>query len=1119
VERKTLERLASAPFIGRGALLAHLEAGLARARDGRSTWVLLAGEPGVGKTRTAEELAARAATLGFAVHVGRCSETAGAPPYRPWVQVLRSIWQSLSAADRVSMRGALGAAARPLEALLPELGQDARRSLPAANGAEARFQLFDAAAAFLRAAAARAPRLVVLDDLQGADEATLALLAFGSRELGAARLLAIATRREPATAAASEPAAAHALARAFEVLPLGGFDAPEVGAFFRALTDREPAAAFVAAARERTEGNPLLLTELTRLLALQGRLDPDDPESVAAGDVPAGARHVLGERLARLTPACRRALGCAAVLGRDVRRDLLERVLEPEPAIGELLDEALAARILARAADGAGTFRFAHLNIRDLLYEELRTDERARLHARVARALEALHPLDPTPVAAELAHHFRAAAAVLGPAPAAHWAALAGGEAARRLAFDDARGWLRSALDLLAQVAPADAGAARDRDRRACAARIELARACERSGNAAAAQTEYRSAIAAARQLRDATLLARAVLGFAGERTGSLAHVPDRERLTLLEEALAALGSERAELRVPLLGRLAIELQWAPQRERRDALAHEAIAAARAAGDPTQLAQALVGAIWATWSPENAAFRCAAASEVIGGEAACTDPVPVLAAYVARAVAQLELGDTAAFDADVEEGARLAAELSFGMYQIFFRSLRGMRAILAGRFEEGERLARETLAQAARVDSPHTPGVFASHLLLIRVEQGRAGELEAAFAAAAERSRAPIMSASHAWLLVALGRLDEARRMLRGLVARKLADVPVDFFWLGTVALLAEIAAAVEDRRAARLLYDALFPYADRVVVVGMSAGCIGSARRPLALLAGLLDRDGEAQEHFAAALEENARLRALPFLARAQDEYAAYLRRRGGEGDLDRAEKLEDESAALRAELSLDDASARAPEARTGRDAATRADAEDAEAAWVREGSGWRVRFGGGSAQLRDGRGLGYLARLLTEPEREIHVLDLVAGGEDAGGVPRERVQSLDVVADQRAREEYRARLVELRDEMARAEAVHDAGRTQRARDELEALERALADAFGLGGRARRLGDPAERARKAVYNRVRDAIAAVDAQLPALGRHLARSIRTGTYCSYRPDRPVRWCVSESEPA
>jgi len=148
-----------------------------------------------------------------------------------------------------------------------------------------------------------------------------------------------------------------------------------------------------------------------------------------------------------------------------------------------------------------------------------------------------------------------------------------------------------------------------------------------------------------------------------------------------------------------------------------------------------------------------------------------------------------------------------------------------------------------------------------------------------------------------------------------------------------------------------------------------------------------------------------------------------------------------------------------------------------------------------------------------IAEPDRELHVLDLVArtdGGDDA---LRERVQGLDAFVDERAREEYRERVTDLRAELDRAAAERDAARGERARAELEAIERALAEAFGLGGRSRRLGDPTERARKAVYNRLRDAIAAIEEAAPALGRHLARSVHTGTYCSYRPEAPLRWLV------
>jgi tetratricopeptide (TPR) repeat protein len=1096
VDRKPLERLAAAPFVGRETVLAHLNGALAQALAGHSSWLVLSGEAGIGKTRTVETIAAQARERGFSVHTGRCPEVDGAPPYRPWLQILRSL-RGAAAKGRRAARSPLPPALAPLLSGVAEPG-----AAPG-PGPEARFRLFEAVAETLAGAARETPLLLALDDLHRADEASLALLAFCARELADARLLVVATRRD-----GEAPAAQAALARTFHEIPLAGFDREEVRAFLRALADREPADAFVAALHERTGGIPLFLTELARLLALQGRLDRGGGEAVAAAVLPAGMREVLGQRLARLSRPCRELLGAASVVGREVARDLLERALEPELAAqaGTLLDEACAARVLAGA--GPDAFRFSHLLVRELLYDELASDLRARLHGRVARALEALHPLDPTPVVSELAHHFGAATAALGPEPAAHWAVQAGQDAARRLAFDAARGWLTAGLELLARIEPRDSAAARERDRRALAARIELGRACERAGDPAAARAEFRAAAEAAGRLGDGELQARAALGFAGERTGTPTHASDAERLRILEAALAALPPERAALRAPLLGRLALELHWSPERERRDRLAREAVELARASGDPTLLAQSLAGAIWAIWGPENAAWRRDAASEVIALQSQVHDPVPVLGARVARATAQLELGDVAAFDEDVATGARAAAELRYGLYEVFFRALRGMRAILEGRLSEGERLGAENLAQGRRIDSPHTPGVYASHLLLIRVEQGRARELLPAAAAAAERSGAAILRASHAWLLYQVGALAEARRALRGLAGRSFEDLPRDFFWLGAVALLGEVAAGLEERGAARRLYEALLPRADQVVVVGMSAGCLGSASRALGLLATALGRYDAAERHFEAALERNAAIRAFPFLARTRDEYAALLRLRAREGDLERAEKLEDEATALRAELEVvggesgaDPRSAVPP----------RPEPRD-EALIAAEAGAWRLRFGGAEARVPDGRGMRYLAQLLAEPERELHVLDLAACGGAADGREK-RVAGLAPVADARARADYRARIEALREELERAEAYRDTGRAEAARAELETLEAELLRAFGLGGRARRLGDPVERARKAVYNRLRSAIAGVEAELPALGRHLARSIRTGTFCAYRPDAEVRWRI------
>jgi AAA ATPase domain len=1106
MEQSPLGRLASGRFVGREAALSHLREGIAQSLGGRPAWFLLTGEAGIGKSRTAEEVAAEARGLGFAVHRGRCPEVAGAPPYRPWLQILRSLQAELGEEGRAALRGQLGPGTwAVLSRLVPELAPDALAEATE-GGAEARFRLFEAVAALLAAAAHRIPQALLFEDLQRADEASLALLGFCARELGAARLLVVATCREDEAAGAwGVAASAAALRRSFREVPLTGLASVEIRDFLATLLGRDPGDAFVAAARERSEGNPLFLTELARLLVLQNRLDPPDPDAVREL-LPSSVREVMRQRLARLSRDCRRALACGAVVGREFNRDLLDRVLDPPlaSAAGTLLDEARAARVVGPAPGATAGFRFAHALIRDVLYEDLALDDRSELHARVLDALLALHPLDPESVIAALAHHSRAALAVVGPSAAAHWTAEAARDAARRLAFDDASSGYRSALDLLARVAPAGEMEALERERRAGELRLELARATERAGDAAEARALYLEAAAGARRLGDTDLLARAALGFAGPRVGVPAHAPDRENVALLEEALRGAAPERFDLRVPLLGRLAMELHFSPDTARRDALAHEAVELARRAADPALLSEALTGAIWATWSPDNPEWRRDAASEVIE-RGSDRFPDLTIGARAARAVAHLELGNVRSCDEDIAAGDRASVELHYEMLSVFFRSLQAMRAILEGRLSEAEVLAAEALARGLRAGSPHSAGVHASQLTLIRCEQGRAAELERGLGAFARGVYSPKGRANIAWLRVQLSQHSEARRELRALLARDLEDLPRDFFWLGTLALLAEASVALDQRRAVRLIYDRLLPYAARTVVIGMSAGCLGSASRHLGLLAASLGRYDAAELHFEAALDANRRLGALPLLAHTQEDLAAMLRVRAGPGDVERAEKLEDEAISLRAELSVGDAARRAT-----RVPKARAEPEDAELAW--EKGTWRVRFAGSEGRVRDARGVRYLALLLEHPDQELHVLDLVARAGGAGAIPEGGTVPLPM-ADARARNEYRERVEQLRAEIDLAEARNDLGQAERARAELEAIERALAAAFGLGGRSRPVGDPAERARKAVYNRLRTAIRAFQEEIPALGRHLAGSVRTGTYCAYRPERTVHWSV------
>ena len=173
-------------------------------------------------------------------------------------------------------------------------------------------------------------------------------------------------------------------------------------------------------------------------------------------------------------------------------------------------------------------------------------------------------------------------------------------------------------------------------------------------------------------------------------------------------------------------------------------------------------------------------------------------------------------------------------------------------------------------------------------------------------------------------------------------------------------------------------------------------------------------------------------------------------------------------------------------------------------------EGEYWTVGWQGNSFRLRDTIGLAYLTRLLTAPGRELHALDLVAA---VGGERGPDEANLGPLLDEQAKRAYRQRLQELDEELAEAEGWHDQDRTARARTERDALAQQLAAALGLGGRDRNAASGAERARVSVTKALRGAIRRIGEHDPALGEHLQRSVRTGSFCAYDPDpdHPVTW--------
>src|SRR5262245_61970315 len=566
----------------------------AKAKDGQRQVVLLAGEPGIGKTRLATETARAAHAEGGTVLFGACDEDVGLP-YRPFVEALRHYVahapEAVLAAHVRTHRG-------ELTRLVPEL---ARRipDVPAPQVAEAeteRFLLFEAVAGLLAVASQESPIVLVLDDLHWAGAPELLLLKHLVRSAGPLRLLVIGTDRDTDVSRTHPLTAVLADLRkevGVERFALHGLDDAAMEALVAAVARHALDDALVALAhaiRRETEGNPFFIGEVIRHLSESGVLFQEGGRWTYRGaieglGIPEGVREVIGRRLGRLSDRTNRLLGLAAVIGRQFDVPLLARIAETsEDAVLDALDEATAAALVSEVRGSAAQFTFRHALIRTTLYEELSATRRARLHRRVGEALEDLVQAKPGTRIEELAHHWLAATQAADPAKAIGYARQAGERALAGLAFEEAAAHFERALAVLE---PRD----EDGRRLRCDLLLALGDVQRRAGSASYRETVAK-AVDVARALGDGGRLALAALARA--RPGGFmasANIVDEALIALYEEASTTLGDTDSLLRARLLGQLAVELILTPHRERRDALSRQAVVIARRLGDRTGLAQ------------------------------------------------------------------------------------------------------------------------------------------------------------------------------------------------------------------------------------------------------------------------------------------------------------------------------------------------------------------------------------------------------------------------------------------------------------------------------------------------------------------------------------------------
>ncbi|CAN5122009.1 AAA family ATPase [soil metagenome] len=1114
-------------FVGRERELAELDGALKDAESGHGRLVLVGGEAGIGKSRLADEFAQRARGRGLVVLWGRCWEAGGAPAYWPWIQSVRAYVRGRPA-PRVAEE--MGAGRGDIARVIPELADlvpdRGRAPIGPVDPEAARFRLFHSIGTFLGNAAGGQPIVMVLEDLHGADEPSLLLLRFLAGQLEGVRLLVLGTfrlesldREHPLRTTLAELAREPSTLR----LSLGGLTEDDVARFIALSTGTTPHPAAVAVVHRETEGNPLFVGEVVRLLAAEARLDSALEAGSLAKAIPASISEAIARRLGRLSERCADVLILAAILGRDFGLDPLERVSGlTRDELLDALDEAVDARLVTDSPGAPGRLRFAHALVRDVLYEELPPIRRMRLHRRMGQVLERVYAEDLESHLAELAHHFGEAAPAGEVGRAVGYARRAGDRAVRLLAFEEAARWYERALGAV------ELDASIGQDTR-CDLLLAAGDAQLKAGELGSAKQTFLAAAEVARMLRSPERLAMAALGYGGRfvwmRPGH-----DRRMIPLLEEALAGLREADGILRCRLLARLAGALRDRPDREPRASLSLEALRMARRLGDPPTLAYALISRYAANWGPDTAQEQIAIADELVRLAEGIGDRDREVEGHLLRVKSLMAAGDINGARAEMELSARLAEEMRQPSQRWYAAVDRATLALFEGRFEEAERLIPEVRDLGLRAQDMDAEVAYRLQTFALRKEQGRLQEMEDIVRRSAqEYPWYPLFRCVLANMHAELGRGARARVELEALSRDGFTGIPIDNEWLFAVALLPEVVRFLEDAPRAAILYDLLLPHADLNVYSAPELS-LGSAARYLGLLSATLGRREEAVRHFEEAIEANERMGSPPWAAHSRHDLAAVLLARDAPGDLERARSLLREVVDVSSRLGMTVLSSRATNMMATMEPGAKVPAPllraEREHVFRREGEYWLIAFGGTPFRLKDTKGLRYLARLLAEPGRERHALDLVAAetGSDrtarAGAILQEHSMrsspgDAGEVLDRQSVVAYRRRLSELEEEVEEARAWADPERAARAEAERDFLIRELSAAVGLGGRMRRASSVSERARLSVTRAIRAALSRIAKQSPALGDHLQATIHTGTFCSYLPDPrvPVDWHI------
>lgn len=849
---RALQASPSVGLLGRDEQAATIRAAYERVAElGGLELVLISGESGLGKTTLAADGARAAFASGATVLLGRGSEDV-VRPYELFAEPLRHLIEN--SADDLLLE-LLGDGTAELARLVPSL--DTRlAAVPASRATDAdaeRYLLLAEVTRLLLTASMHRPVVLVLDDLQWADRASLQLLRHLVNSTRAARLLIIATYRDLGTARTDELVATlgdlhrHAAVTRIE---LQGLDEFAVVTFLEAAAGGgldDAATSLASTVFRETDGNPLFVGQVVRHLTESGALHMDDQGRWTAASnqvaLPVSVREVINARVVRLGKEAVRTLSLAAVIGRDFDVDLLSAASgESEAELLDLLDEAEGAGLVRDLA--LGQYSFTHALIQRTLYEELRPTRRANAHRTLAEALEERYGDSPGDRIGELARHWCMATQSVDVLRAIEYSRKAGDAALAALAPQDAAAYYQQALELSERLRQDDEGRTLDLS-------IGLGTAQRQSGNPA-----FRGVLlGAARraiEIGDAPRLVAAAL--ANDRgTFSTIDRADDEKLAVLEEALASPGLSKRD-RAQLLAILCSESTVGTPLEHRQQLAEEAVMLAEQNADDDAYVRVLNHVLLPLAVPPLMNQVVGWSIEGLERATRVSDPLQLCSALSGRRYTAACTGDLVEMDRCFALKESLVKKLDQPFLAWVERLQGATRALLGGNHVEAERLAGEALKIGMVGGEPDAFLAFGMQTLMIALCRGTMGELVPLITSAIEDNpRLLVLRAALALAHAEAGSLEQAAPLLDDFVDAG-CDLPMDVTWLTGMVAYALAAVETGHRGLAARLLDALSTFEGQWHYSDLAAS--GPLDRTLGGLATIVGRLDDAERYLESAAE-----------------------------------------------------------------------------------------------------------------------------------------------------------------------------------------------------------------------------------------------------------------------